>query len=312
MAAQSSTMRAPANKAASAPAAQLPGRASDLAYLATVGARVRDMRARHGMTRRILARDSGVSERYLALLESGQGNISILLLKQIAQAMHVPVEALTHSAPDTPIEVALLTQWLSRLPPIEIKRAWDLLRKEFGPHDDDRRQRIALIGLRGAGKTTLGSRLAAKRGVPFIELDREVERAAGLPLSELFLLYGRAAYRRYERRCLERVLADSGPVVIAAGGGIVAEAETFDLLLSACHVVWVKAQPEEHMARVVAQGDQRPMTGNSEAMDDLVRILAGREALYRKADAIVDTSRASVARSLRQLEAALRPAAKAG
>jgi XRE family aerobic/anaerobic benzoate catabolism transcriptional regulator len=289
----------------------LPGRAADLAYLAAVGERVRESRARRGMSRKILARDSGVSERYLALLESGRGNISILLLKQIAQAMNVPVEALARSTPDAPTETALVSQWLARLPAADVKRAWQLLRREFGPRERERRRRIALIGLRGSGKTTLGAKLAAKRGVAFVELDREIERAAGVPLAELFLLYGQAAYRRYERRCLESLLAHDGAAVIATGGGLVSEAETFELLLSSCYVVWLKAKPDEHMARVVAQGDQRPMTGNREAMDDLKRILAGRESLYGKADTIVDTSGSTVTQSLRRLERAVGQAPRA-
>jgi XRE family aerobic/anaerobic benzoate catabolism transcriptional regulator len=286
----------------------LPGRAGDLAYLAAIGERVRTVRARRGMSRKILSRDSGVSERYLASLEAGRGNVSILLLKQIAKAMNVPVEELARSTPEAPSELALMEQWLGRLSPSEARRAWQWLRREFAAVAPARMQRIALIGLRGAGKTTLGSKLARKRGVPFVELDREIELAAGAPLAELFLLYGQAAYRRYERRSLEALLARGEPMVIATGGGLVSEPETFDLLLSTCFVVWLKAQPEEHMARVVAQGDQRPMGGSREAMDDLRRILAVRDALYRRADAIVDTSRKSVAQSLRLLgRATVRP-----
>ena len=281
-----------------------PGREADSAYLAAIGERVRDIRGRRGMSRRILARDSGVSERYLASLESGRGNVSILLLKQIAQAIDVPVEQLARSGPEAPAEVALLMQWLSRLSAAEIRRASDTLHRAFGGDTNGRKRRIALIGLRGAGKTTLGSRLAARRRVPFIELDREIERAAGASLAELFLLYGLPAYRRHERRALEALLLRDEAMVIATGGSIVSEPETFDLLLSTCRVVWLKAKPEEHMARVVAQGDQRPMAGSTEAMEDLKRILAGRELLYRKADAIVDTSGKTIAQSLKLLEQA--------
>ncbi|HEY2862489.1 MAG TPA: helix-turn-helix transcriptional regulator [Casimicrobiaceae bacterium] len=283
----------------------LPGRAADLAYLAAIGDRVRQIRARRGMSRRILARDSGVSERYLASLESGRGNVSILLLKQIAQAMDVPVEQLARSAPEAPAELALLAHWLSRLTGPEIRRASEMLRRAFGAGAAARARRVALIGLRGAGKTTLGSMIAAKRRVPFIELDREIELAAGASLAELFLLYGQAAYRRHERRALEALLLREGPMVIATGGSIVSEPETFDLLLSTCQVIWLKAEPEEHMARVIAQGDQRPMAGSIEAMEDLKRILAGRDLLYRKADAIVDTSGKSIGQSLRLLERAM-------
>ena len=277
-------------------------RPTDAAYLAAIGERVRDVRGRRGMSRRVLARDSGVSERYLASLESGHGNVSVLLLRQIAQAMDVPVEQLARSGPEAPAEIARLTQWLSRLSAAEIRRASDALHRAFGGDGNGRKRRIALIGLRGAGKTTLGSRLAARRHVPFIELDREIERAAGASLAELFLLYGLPAYRRHERRALEGLLLRDEAMVIATGGSIVSEPETFDLLLSTCRVVWLKARPEEHMARVVAQGDQRPMAGSTEAMEDLKRILAGRELLYRKADAIVDTSGKTIAQSLKLLE----------
>ncbi|MEP6996901.1 MAG: helix-turn-helix transcriptional regulator [Betaproteobacteria bacterium] len=300
-----------ASSSARTPVPALPGRAADLAYLAAIGERVREMRARRGMSRRILARDSGVSERYLALLESGRGNASILLLKQIAQAMDLPVEELVRSGPEAPAEMTLLTHWLSRLTAAELRRASDTLRRAFGAGTQERTRRIALIGLRGAGKTTLGARLAARRRIPFIELDREIERAAGASLAELFLLYGQPAYRRHERRALEALLLRDEPMVIATGGSIVSEPETFDLLLSTCRVVWLKARPEEHMARVVAQGDQRPMAGSTEAMEDLKRILAGRDLLYRKADAIVDTSGKSLAQSLKLLEQAAGAAASA-
>jgi len=288
------------------------GRDADSAYLAAIGERVREIRARRGMSRRILARDSGVSERYLASLESGRGNVSILLLKQIAQAIDVPVEQLARSGPEASTEVALLTQWLSRLSAAEIRRASDTLHRAFGAGGQQRKHRIALIGLRGAGKTTLGTRLAARRRVAFIELDREIEQAAGASLAELFLLYGLPAYRRHERRALESLLLRDEAMVIATGGSIVSEPETFDLLLATCRVVWLKAKPEEHMARVVAQGDQRPMAGSTEAMEDLKRILAGRELLYRKADAIVDTSGKSIAQSLRLLEQLTASATVAG
>ena len=210
------------------------GRDTDAAYLAAIGERVREIRARRGMSRRTLAHDSGVSERYLASLESGRGNVSILLLKQIAQAIDVPVEQLTRNGPEASTEVALLMQWLSRLSAPEIRRASDTLHRAFGAGGQQRKRRIALIGLRGAGKTTLGKRLAARRRVPFVELDREIERAAGASLAELFLLYGLPVYRRHERRALEALLLRDEAMVIATGGSIVSEPETFDLLLSTC------------------------------------------------------------------------------
>ena len=279
---------------------------SQPAYLRLLGDRIRDARARRGMTRKILARDSKVSERYLAQLEAGQGNISIVLLRQIAHAMGLPLADLVREEPDRSVELTLLIQTLGRLQPKELAQARKLLTDSFGTVvERERRQRIALIGLRGAGKTTLGARLAKERGVPFIELDREVERESGTTLSEVFNLYGQSAYRRYERRALENVIERHDRAVIATGGSIVTEPATFDLLLSACFTVWLAAAPEEHMSRVVAQGDYRPMAGNDEAMDDLRRILASRNALYAKADATVETAGKTVDQCLRELDAAI-------
>jgi XRE family transcriptional regulator, aerobic/anaerobic benzoate catabolism transcriptional regulator len=279
---------------------------SQVSYLRLLGDRIRDARARRGMTRKILARDSNVSERYLAQLETGQGNISIVLLRQIARAMGMPLADLVREEPDRPVEFALLIQTLSRLQPKELAQARKLLTDIFGTVvESERRQRVALIGLRGAGKSTLGARLAKAKGVPFIELDREVERDSGITLAEVFDLYGQSAYRRYERRALENVIESHPRVVIATGGSIVTEPATFDLLLSACFTVWLTAAPEEHMSRVVAQGDYRPMAENDEAMDDLRRILASRSALYAKADATVDTAGKTVDECLRAILVAL-------
>jgi len=276
------------------------------AYLRLLGDRIRDARAGRGMTRKILSRDSKVSERYLAQLEAGQGNISIGLLRQIAHAMGLPLADLVREEPDRPVELALLIQTLGGLQPKELSQARKLLTDAFGTVvESERRQRIALIGLRGAGKSTLGARLAKAKGIPFIELDREVERESGTTLSEVFDLYGQSAYRRYERRALDKVVERHNRAVIATGGSIVTEPATFDLLLSACFTVWLTAAPEEHMSRVVAQGDYRPMAGNVEAMDDLRRILASRTALYAKADATVDTAGKTVDQCLRDLNATL-------
>ena len=276
------------------------------AYLGLLGDRIRDGRARRGMTRKILARDSKVSERYLAQLETGLGNISILLLRQIARAMGLPLADLVREEPEGPVELTLLIQTLGRLQPPELSQARKLLTDTFGTVvESERRQRIALIGLRGAGKSPLGARLAKTKNVPFIELDREVERESGTTLSEVFDLYGQSAYRRYERRALENVIEHHHRAVIATGGSIVTEPATFDLLLSACFTVWLTAAPEEHMGRVVAQGDYRPMAENDEAMDDLRRILASRNALYAKADATVDTAGKTVDQCLRELTAAV-------
>lgn len=277
----------------------------DAAYLHLLGDRVREARARRGMTRKILARDSGVSERYLAQLEGGQGNISIMLLRQIAQAMGLALADLVRDEPERPVELTLLIQTLARLQPKELAAARQLLSDAFGAAvESERRNRIALIGLRGAGKSTLGLLLARDLGTPFIELDREIERESGTRLAEVFDLYGQAAYRRYERRALETVIERHDRAVIATGGSIVSDPATFDLLLSACYTVWLTAAPEEHMSRVMAQGDYRPMAGNEEAMEDLRRILQGREALYRKADATIDTAGKTVEQSLSELRVA--------
>jgi XRE family aerobic/anaerobic benzoate catabolism transcriptional regulator len=275
-------------------------------YLQRLGERVREARARRGMTRKILARDSGVSERYLAQLEAGQGNISIVLLRQVAHAMSLPLADLVREEPDRPVELTLLVQMLARLSPTELGQARRLLAESFGGAvGRERRQRIALIGLRGAGKSTLGAMLARSLGVPFVELDREIERELGTPLGEIFDLYGQAAYRRHERRALEGVIERHARAVVAVGGSLVSEPATFDLLLEACFTVWLTARPEEHMSRVVAQGDTRPMAGNAEAMEDLRRILAGRAALYSKADVTVDTAGKTVEQAFRELEAAV-------
>jgi XRE family aerobic/anaerobic benzoate catabolism transcriptional regulator len=280
-------------------------RDGETAYLKLLGDRIRTARAQRGMTRRILARDSGVSERYLAQLEAGQGNISIALLRQVAEAMGLPVAELVRDEPDPPLELRLLTQSLARLSAQELAQARRLLGERFGVVAAERRRRIALVGLRGAGKSTLGGLLAERLGIRFVELDREVERESGLALAEIFDLYGQAAFRRYERRALETVLQSSERVVVATGGSLVSEPGTFDLLLASCFTIWVRAAPEEHMNRVVAQGDLRPMAGNEEAMDDLRRILAGRAALYAKADAVIDTAHKTIEASLEELVAAI-------
>jgi XRE family aerobic/anaerobic benzoate catabolism transcriptional regulator len=273
----------------------------DERFLQELGERVRAARARGGMTRKDLAAESGVSERYLAHLESGQGNISVLLLQKVAAALDLLLGQLLSEENEPAVELTLIQQFLRRLPPQQLPRVRAQLMREFGSSPVERMQRVALVGLRGAGKSTLGALLAKQLGVPFVELDREVEREAGTSLSEIFLLYGQQGYRRYERRCLEKLLRERDRCVIATGGSIVSEPGTYDLLLSTCFTIWLKALPEEHMARVVAQGDTRPMAGNAEAMDDLRRILDGRAVLYGQADATVDTARRTVERCLKEL-----------
>jgi len=288
------------------PTAEREHKNGEAEYLRLLGERIRAARARRGMTRKLLARHSGVSERYLAQLETGHGNISIILLRQVAQAMSLPLAELVREGPDHPVEFSLLVQSLARLEPAQLAQARKLLTESFGASmERDRRQRVALIGLRGAGKSTLGAKLAASLGIPFIELDREIERIAGMSLAALFDLYGQSAYRRYERRALESLIETYDRAVIATGGSLVSEPATFDLLLSACFTVWLTAQPEEHMSRVLAQGDLRPMADNTEAMEDLRRILDGRAALYSKADVVVETAGKSVDQSLDLLKSAV-------
>jgi len=278
----------------------------DAAFLSALGDRVRELRARRGMTRKILAKDSGVSECYLAQLETGQGNASLAILRRIARALNVPLEALVADAPEEPAELAHAIDVLRRLGPEQLGEARALLLKAFGDADGAARsQRIALIGLRGAGKTTLGSALGERLGVPFIELDREIERESGVSLATIFDFYGQAGFRRMERRCLDRVIEQHPRFVLATGGSIVSEPSTFERLLAACYTIWLKAAPAEHMQRVVAQGDMRPMAGNRESMADLQRILAGREPLYRRADAEVDTGGKPASEALEALLAAV-------
>ena len=269
------------------------------AFLSALGRRVREGRERRGLSRKALSQEARVSERYLAQLEAGEGNVSIVLLRRVAAALGTTLPDLVG---DVAPEHRLIRRFLEEIPPHRLEDALVRLMREFGRDDASRRTRIALVGLRGAGKTTLGAALARELRCPFVELDRESEREAAVSLSELFMLYGQSGYRRIERRCLERALDAHERFVLAVGGGIVSEPETFHLLLDRCFTVWVRAAPEEHMGRVVAQGDFRPMEGSTEAMDDLKRILAAREPLYRKADAVVDTSGADPAQSLRELK----------
>jgi XRE family transcriptional regulator, aerobic/anaerobic benzoate catabolism transcriptional regulator len=280
-------------------------RAQEERFLRQLGERVRAARARRSMTRRDLALQSAVSERYLAQLEAGHGNISVLLLRQITHALGSTPSDLLREDEDHSAEVALIAQFLQRLPAQKLAQVRTHLVRKFGNSEDDRRGRIALIGLRGAGKSTLGARLAKDLGWPFVELDQEIEREAGTSLSEIFLLYGQAGYRRYERRCLENLLKRRERFVLATGGSIVSEPGTYDLLLSSCYTVWLQALPEEHMARVIAQGDTRPMAGNSEAMADLERILDARAVLYGQADAVVDTAKRTSTQSFKDLKRAV-------
>ncbi len=270
------------------------------AYLKRVGERVRVGRARRGMSRKVLSQASGVSERYLAELERGAGNASLLVLRQVADALGMEVAELVSDAPDRPIDLTLALYQLERLSPTELAEARRLIARRFG-NAKAGSGRVALVGLRGAGKTTLGERAAQALGVPFVELDREVERASGMELSEIFATHGQAMYRHLERQCLETVIKRFDRVVIATGGSLVTDPATYDLLLSSCFVVWLSAAPQEHMGRVLAQGDLRPMAEGPQAMEDLKAILESRTALYAKADAEVATSGMTEAEALAAL-----------
>lgn len=269
--------------------------------LGTLATHVRSARKRLAMTRRMLADASGVSERHLAQLETGDGNISVMLLAKVAAALQMPVADLLREPSERSADIELITELLTGLPDAALATLRAQLIKNHGKSAERRRDRIALVGLRGGGKSSLGAKLARHLQVPFIELDREIERDAGTSLNEIFMLYDQAGFRRFERQSLERVLANHERAVIATGGSLVTEPGTFELLLASCYTVWIKASPEEHMARVVAQGDLRPMQGNEQSMLDLRRILKAREPLYRRADAVVDTRSRTLEHCVREL-----------
>ncbi|TNE33902.1 MAG: helix-turn-helix domain-containing protein, partial [Alphaproteobacteria bacterium] len=238
-------------------------------YLVELGARVRAARARHGMTRKILARDSGVSERYLAKLETGEGNVSVLVLRQIADAMDMKMIDLVSVGEQLNAEMQSLYHLAKRLDEGQLAMAMEVIREKLGETAEGAKgRRISLIGLRGAGKSTLGPLLAGRLGYDFVEINRQIEKEFGASLDEIFSLAGQPSFRRLERRCLTNIVENRDEIVIATGGSIVADSKTFGLLLRKTHVIWVQATPEEHMSRVVAQGDMRPMAGNREAMAD--------------------------------------------
>ncbi len=272
--------------------------AGDLLVL--VGERVRILRSRLNMTRKSLAQASSVSERYLAQLEQGQGNISIVRLQQIAEALGTDLSELVSSENDRTAEQGLINELVVRMIPVERQRAWELLQNYFSVLHGQY-SRVALLGMRGAGKTTLGKLLADHHGVPFVRLVGETERLAGLNVSEILSLSGQNAYRRFEEQALLESLQQHECCVIETGGGIVAEEGTFNTLLRNCFVVWLQARPEEHMQRVIEQGDLRPMRSNKNAMAELRRILRERAPYYAKAHATLDTSRRSVEECLREL-----------
>jgi XRE family aerobic/anaerobic benzoate catabolism transcriptional regulator len=258
------------------------------AFLERVGERVRNARSRKGISRKALSDISGVSQRYLAQLETGYGNISILLLRRVAEALDHKVEWLVGEDDPYSSDVIAMASLYRGATSDQKKRVLEILDPERPSLR--RARRIALIGLRGAGKSTLGRLAANAIGFPFVELNDEIEQASGMPVTEVMALYGQAGYRRLEVQALERIAATHEAVVLAVAGGIVSEPDTYSYLLGNFHTVWLRARPEDHMTRVRAQGDERPMAGNPAAMDELRSILASREMLYARADAVVNTS----------------------
>jgi XRE family aerobic/anaerobic benzoate catabolism transcriptional regulator len=266
------------------------------AFLEMVGERVRSGRARRGMSRKALSEASDVSQRYLAQLESGSGNISIALLRRIAEALDFRIEWLVGEDDPFVSDIPAMAALYRTATREQRRRVLEVLDPE---HPDLRRaSRIALIGLRGAGKSTIGRLTAGAVGMPFLELNEEIEQASGMPVNDVIALYGQEGYRRLEQQSVERVAATHDAIVLAVAGGIVSEPDTFTYLLRHFHTIWLKAQPEEHMTRVRAQGDERPMAGSPAAMDELRSILTSREALYARAEAVVDTSGKTIEESL--------------
>ena len=276
-------------------------------FLEQLGQRVRTMRALRGMSRKVLARVSGISERYIAQLEAGRGNVSIVLLRRVSNAMGAHLEDLIPAAEPLP-DWAVIRDLLRKASPSQIAQAKDIL----AGHSASSQRRmsfagIALIGLRGAGKSTLGKMLAKKVGWNFVELNKEIEAQNGLSVAEIIALYGQEGFRRMEQAALTQLLARKELTVLATGGGIVSEPLTFDLILSSFYTIWLKAEPEEHMGRVRKQGDLRPMADDRSAMAELRNILVSREPLYARASATVDTAGLSVDAAAARLIDAVRP-----
>ena len=283
-------------------------------FLVALGERVRALRSRRGMTRKALSQATEVSERHLANLEYGIGNASILVLLQIAQALQCPLAELLGDVTTGSPEWLLIREMLEQCDESQLRRARIAIGELLGTggaHGEGahaRSSRVALVGLRGAGKSTLGGMLAEDLGFSFIELSREIEKFAGCSVSEIQDLYGQAAYRRYERRALEEAIQIYPEAVIATPGGLVSDPATFNLLLAHCTTVWLQATPEDHMQRVVAQGDMRPIHASAEAMEDLKNILAGRAAFYSKAEIALDTSADNLQTTFQKLSKLVREA----
>jgi XRE family transcriptional regulator, aerobic/anaerobic benzoate catabolism transcriptional regulator len=279
-------------------------------FLLALGERVRALRSRRGITRKALAISADVSERHLANLEYGVGNASILILLQVAQSLQCTLAELLGDITTTSPEWLMLREMLQGRDETTLRRAREAVGEALGTGGSSQGNstRVALVGLRGAGKSTLGQMLATELGFPFVELSQQIEQFAGCSVAEIQALYGQNAYRRYERRALEEAIQIYPEAVIATPGGIVSDPATFNLLLAHCTTVWLSADPEDHMKRVVAQGDMRPMANNKEAMEDLKSILAGRAAFYSKADFKVETSGKEVEQSFLELRQLVREA----
>ena len=287
------------------------GRA-DAAFAGEVGHMVRLGRAKRGMSRRQLAQESGTSERYLAQIESGAGNPSILVMRAIADALEIPLFEMLPQTGGLSAPYARIIDLLGRASSSDLSAIADTIERRIeGAAATDRARRIALVGLRGAGKSTLGRFLAEKLGVPFIELNRMVEQEYGASMPMLIEMSGVATFKRHERACLERVISENERAVIATAGGIVSNPETYGLLLRRTHTVWVSAEPEEHMSRVMKQGDFRPMAHNRQAMSDLHAILEARRGDYARAEANLDTSGTSIPQSIAKLQKIVAPWLKA-
>lgn len=271
-------------------------------FLRLLGERVRVARTRKGLSRKALSERSGVSPRYIAQLESGEGNISIALLRRIGEALDHRIEWFVTEDDPWSSDIAMITSLYRTATREQRAKILEILNPECTAR---RANRVALIGLRGAGKSTLGRKAAEALNVPFMELNEEIEEVGGMHANEVIALYGQEGYRRLERQALERIIASHDNLILAAAGGVVADPETFQYLLHYFHTIWLRAKPEEHMARVRAQGDVRPMAGNPEAMEDLKAILTSRESLYGSANACIDTSGKSEDQSLTDLLAAL-------
>jgi XRE family aerobic/anaerobic benzoate catabolism transcriptional regulator len=261
-------------------------------FLAGLGERVRSLRARRGMTRKAVAIAADVSERHLANLEYGEGNASILVLLQVAGALQCSLIELLGDVTTSNPEWLLIRELLENADEAKLRKARIAIGEALGTGGGtpEANARVALVGLRGAGKSSLGQMLADDLGYPFVELSREIEKFAGCSVNEIQGLYGMNAYRRYERRALEVAIQIYPEAVIATPGGLVSDPATFNQLLSHCTTVWLQADPEDHMKRVMDQGDMRPMANSREAMEDLKSILAGRAAFYSKAQLRLDTS----------------------